>query len=486
MKDFKCCSRTWPTMHDLLQHYEEKHNGNQNPASNQAGGFHHKLQSGFPLADPPRSVNRTMQPNTSAGTGQNGSMGGISGQIGQQNRQSGSMTSSSIGMGGLSSMIQRNQSGTSSYGQSPSQMSMNDELDAVGDMEMDDMMDVDDNQRTMQQTRQQFGQQPRPLISLNSPGLGAFSSQALRTATPTTQGAAGFFPNNPTVSSVNTPTMGAQAYRSQFDVASPVNDLMDEDFSGLPKMNVQGQLGMGNLPNGLDMGQFAFAGLGAGMNMNNFGTISDPGKQLFSPGGGNNTMTPEQQNVQQLLQTYGVDLSSVPPGTDLQILVDQLSPLAIRKEHKPFTCPVIGCEKAYKNMNGLKYHKAHGHANQQLHENADGTYSIVNPETNHPFPGTTGMEKEKPFKCEVCGKRYKNLNGLKYVSCPNLVQPDLSKLTHPQHKAHSAPCDPDVVLRQQNAMATLAAMGGNTMQGLSMTTFGAMNVGLPNIGEEGQ
>jgi transcription factor SFP1 len=27
-----------------------------------------------------------------------------------------------------------------------------------------------------------------------------------------------------------------------------------------------------------------------------------------------------------------------------------------------------------------------------------------------------GMEKEKPFNCETCGKRYKNLNGLKYVS----------------------------------------------------------------------
>lgn len=24
------------------------------------------------------------------------------------------------------------------------------------------------------------------------------------------------------------------------------------------------------------------------------------------------------------------------------------------------------------------------------------------------------MEKEKPYKCEACGKRYKNLNGLKY------------------------------------------------------------------------
>jgi hypothetical protein len=24
------------------------------------------------------------------------------------------------------------------------------------------------------------------------------------------------------------------------------------------------------------------------------------------------------------------------------------------------------------------------------------------------------MEKEKPYRCEYCGKRYKNLNGLKY------------------------------------------------------------------------
>jgi transcription factor SFP1 len=35
------------------------------------------------------------------------------------------------------------------------------------------------------------------------------------------------------------------------------------------------------------------------------------------------------------------------------------------------------------------------------------------------------MEKEKPYRCEVCGKRYKNLNGLKY------------------HRQHSPPCNPD-------------------------------------------
>lgn len=35
-------------------------------------------------------------------------------------------------------------------------------------------------------------------------------------------------------------------------------------------------------------------------------------------------------------------------------------------------------------------------------------------------------------------------------------------------------------------MATLAAIGGNPMAGLNMGNFGAMNVGLPNIGEEAQ
>jgi len=63
-----------------------------------------------------------------------------------------------------------------------------------------------------------------------------------------------------------------------------------------------------------------------------------------------------------------------------------------------------------------------------LHENQDGTFSILDPETSAPYPGTLGMEKEKPYRCEVCGKRYKNLNGLKY------------------HKSHSPPCNPDLRL----------------------------------------
>jgi transcription factor SFP1 len=134
---------------------------------------------------------------------------------------------------------------------------------------------------------------------------------------------------------------------------------------------------------------------------------------------------------------------------------EQAAALAMMgEEHKPFRCPVIGCEKAYKNQNGLKYHKTHGHQTQQLHENGDGTFSIVNPETSTPYPGTLGMEKEKPYKCEVCGKRYKNLNGLKY------------------HKQHSPPCNPELKLNSHMAAAGLGGLGVNV-------------TGLPGIGEEG-
>ncbi|KAI5948997.1 SFP1 [Candida theae] len=86
----------------------------------------------------------------------------------------------------------------------------------------------------------------------------------------------------------------------------------------------------------------------------------------------------------------------------------------MEEENKPFKCPVIGCDKTYKNQNGLKYHRAHGHQGQSLRENPDGTISIIDPESNTPYLDNSALEKDKPYRCEVCGKRYKNLNGLKY------------------------------------------------------------------------
>jgi hypothetical protein len=63
---------------------------------------------------------------------------------------------------------------------------------------------------------------------------------------------------------------------------------------------------------------------------------------------------------------------------------------------RPYKCAVEGCGKAYKNANGLKYHKMHGHCGD-LDTDADPSI-------------------EKPYQCVMtsCQKRYKNLNGLKY------------------------------------------------------------------------
>lgn len=63
---------------------------------------------------------------------------------------------------------------------------------------------------------------------------------------------------------------------------------------------------------------------------------------------------------------------------------------------KPYKCNVPGCQKAYKNPNGLKYHNQHGHCDLVT----DDSENIAS----------------KPYQCTIgdCGKRYKNLNGLKY------------------------------------------------------------------------
>lgn len=447
MRDFTCCDRTWPTLHDLLQHYEENHTqSNVQPTKNFSAFDQNSARA--PSAQPGRAA-------PSAVSGQHGSQ---QMQSFQQGRQVGAVTQP--GVGGFH-QIMRQQQPSTPVSQKPASVShMNDDMDAVGEMEMDDPvgpLDLDDNQRTIQQTRQLFGQQQRPQLHLNSSGL---PHQALRTSQPTTPAAASFgFQNNPTVSSVNTPTLTTQQGlpgrgMSQFGQDDGTGDL--DDLSNVPlNMNMNGnQLG------------FNFAN---GNGLLGMGTIDDPAKRLYSPGGTTPVVNQRrvfEQQLQQQLQQLNLDPTQLPPGTDPALLLQHMTALMMPpvEEPKPFKCPVIGCEKAYKNQNGLKYHKTHGHTSQQLHENGDGTFSIVNPETSAPYPGTLGMEKEKPFKCDVCGKRYKNLNGLKY------------------HKQHSPLCDPETRLQQQNAMATIAALSQqNALAGMNL---GLPSHGLPNIGED--
>lgn len=114
---------------------------------------------------------------------------------------------------------------------------------------------------------------------------------------------------------------------------------------------------------------------------------------------------------------------------NVDLPVNQLLDDFVLVLRKPLKCPVIGCTNAYKTQNGLRYHKRHGHRKQQLKENPDGTFSIVDPLTSFPYPGTVGMQRAKPYQCQVCHKRYKDSNGLRY------------------HRQHNSICAPGVQLR---------------------------------------
>ena len=217
---------------------------------------------------------------------------------------------------------------------------------------------------------------------------------------------------------------------------------------GEPNLDMRNQMENFNFDyNQLMQGNTDFSSL----TLNNNGgsaTIDDPAKRLLSKQGyttkgfgnqasSNNSELAKRVREQQLLNGL------------------QGAGGFVGEEIKPFKCPVIGCEKAYKNQNGLKYHKQHGHQNQQLKENPDGTFSIVDPATSIPYPGTVGMEKEKPYRCDVCGKRYKNLNGLKY------------------HRQHSPPCNPDLKMSPAN----VPGVPGN-LQGLGVNVAGAGVLGM--------
>ncbi|TVY78275.1 Transcription factor SFP1 [Lachnellula suecica] len=453
MKDFACCGKTLPTLHDLLQHYEECH-AQQTPQS-------------LRTASAAMRARENSTPNSKAAIASQAASA-VQQQAQQQHQpqpsrpQSLQMPQGGPNVGGIQLMRQQQQSQPSTPVQNNVQPA-DTEMEGVEDMEMDDVGPMDNPPDTSVQQQHQpvqtaqlstFGQPQRPDLNLNSSGL---QHSGLRTSQPTTPATSGFgFQNNPTVSSVNTPTLSAQPLQQHQQTFSPDTSVpgtpageMEDDFSGMP-MNMNMNMGMG----------FGYGGFGDNLGLDL--CIDEPAKRLYSPNGAFNS----QRALHQQFSQFGLGQGQAQLNGNQEMMRQfrnqqlmqgmgnsQAAMMLQAEEHKPFRCPVIGCEKAYKNQNGLKYHKTHGHQTQQLHENGDGTFSIVNPETSTPYPGTMGMEKEKPYKCEVCGKRYKNLNGLKY------------------HKQHSPPCNPELKLNSHMAAAGLGGMGVNV-------------AGLPGIGED--
>ena len=271
-RDFSCCGQTLPSLHDLLQHYEEVHaqqlqNGQLNlpPSLSKDGGA---------LAGAHRQQLQHQQ-----------RMAALAAQN-QAAKRGERLSSMSIGGGGV---------------------------DVAEDMEMDDI----------------------PTQNLQS---------ALRVS-------------NPTVSSVNTPNL-----------PNPTTPSTDRYLS--PESSVPGTPGNPDL----DSINFQNMNLGNYMTTDEMGLelcIDDPGKHLFNQygtGAPKATGFPQNINIQslkaardqsELARRLGAEGLLHPNMAGASIAGDVTLPQGwqFAQEDKPFKCPVIGCEKAYKNQNGLKYHR---------------------------------------------------------------------------------------------------------------------------------
>ncbi|XP_041968325.1 juxtaposed with another zinc finger protein 1 [Aricia agestis] len=117
--------------------------------------------------------------------------------------------------------------------------------------------------------------------------------------------------------------------------------------------------------------------------------------EMMSPSeDSNDSWTTVEEYSSEFILRYGVKMNaSAASGA--------LGPAA---QEKPFACPVPGCKKRYKNVNGIKYHSKNGHKK-------DGKI-------------------KKSYKCQ-CGKSYKTAQGLKSHSITHHISQNAVPASEP-------------------------------------------------------
>ncbi|ELU15665.1 hypothetical protein CAPTEDRAFT_153245 [Capitella teleta] len=104
---------------------------------------------------------------------------------------------------------------------------------------------------------------------------------------------------------------------------------------------------------------------------------------------------------------------------------------------KPFSCPVPGCKKRYKNINGIKYHAKHGHKDE--------------------------VRVRKPFKCK-CGKSYRTASGLRNHSFAHHSPAEMMSMGLLQNNTRTVPPTAGLKMLSHPVQLTSAAAGGKHPQ----------------------
>lgn len=350
MKDFKCCSLTLPTMHDLQRHYEESH-AQQMPHSYKP-----------PDRVPPPDSKAALATGAAAAVKEQA----LKNERQQQAAQaSGPPTATQSPTTATPAQIipQRRRRASSDFPEFPPTQDM-DPLQDV-DMEMDEPI------HSPRQHQAPLPNQPRASqvahfgqVAHNQPpalNLDALNTrfpiqhhQGLRTSTPSTPiGRVGpVFQHNPTVSSVNTPTLTAHPAHQQAQCISTP----ESSAPGTPG-ELDGPFGAMSMNTAFTMsgqpppGYYPWS---TGHEMLDL-CIDEPAKRLYSLNG---LKPPKSQPSSRLGDNQYSENSEVAKTIREQQRIAGVPEPPNDGVPKPFHCPVIGCEKAYKNQNGLKYHKA--------------------------------------------------------------------------------------------------------------------------------
>ncbi|CAB3235460.1 unnamed protein product [Arctia plantaginis] len=156
------------------------------------------------------------------------------------------------------------------------------------------------------------------------------------------------------------------------------------------------------------------------------GSEMDEDEMLSPSEDSNDSWTTAEEYSSEFILRYGVKMNaSASSGA-----------LGLAAQEKPFACPVPGCKKRYKNVNGIKYHSKNGHKK-------DG-------------------KVKKAYKCQ-CGKSYKTAQGLKSHSISQHIA--ASSPSTSDHKLH-LPKMPGLVVTSSPAQRTINlidAVDGNKL-----------------------
>jgi transcription factor SFP1 len=344
MKDFSCCGLILPTLHDLLQHYEEAH-AQKDPLSHES-------------AQPQMPDTRAALAATTANQVQ---------QEAQQRNQHGLVQNgSSRTMPGA----QMNQPLSQRAGFSNTLQTIPD-MDTVEDMEMDDINGENEttpppnfytNSTATTSPQTSFASVRQPQIpQLNTSMMQGH--QAYRQSAPTTPVAtsrnSAFQGNNASSTLSANPMQQFQdlqnPYRTTPESSAPgtPGELDESLMTGMDDMSMQNNPLFSGLPDG-------FGNFGYGTNNDMIDLcIDEPAKRLFQQSRTNSNQNVSHQRLGS--GQYGANSDIARTIRERQLaagLPDTTNNILPHEEPKPFRCPVIGCEKAYKNQNGLKYHKS--------------------------------------------------------------------------------------------------------------------------------